>query len=300
MRIGLMVNGPGLDDVKQEVAAAVADGFNCVAISQIFGLDALTTLAVVGREVPGDIDLITAVIPTYPRHPIVMAQQAMTTQAASGGRLVLGIGLSHQMVIEGMYGYSFDKPAIHMREYLSAMMPLIRNEQVQFEGKTLKANTMGPLTIPDATPMPVLLAALAPRMLDLAGGVADGTVTWMTGPATVADHITPLITAAAKKAGKPSPRISVGLPVCVTNNPDSARERAAKLFQIYGMLPSYRAMLDKEGAAGPADVAIVGDEGTVAKAVAAINDTGATEFVGAVFGDEAERSRTTAVLKDLL
>ena len=136
--------------------------------------------------------------------------------------------------------------------------------------------------------------------LELAGGVADGTVTWMTGPATVADHITPLITAAAEKAGKPSPRISVGLPVCVTNDPDSARERAAKLFQIYGMLPSYRAMLDREGAAGPADVAIVGDEGTVAKEVAAINDTGATEFVGAVFGDEAERSRTTAVLKDLL
>jgi F420-dependent oxidoreductase-like protein len=300
MRIGLMVNGPGIDDVKREVEDAVKAGFASVYMSQIFGLDALTTLAVVGREVPGNIELGTAVIPTYPRHPIVLAQQAMTAQAASGGRLVLGIGLSHQMVIEGMYGFSFDKPAIHMREYLSALLPLVRNEQVQFEGKTLKAATMGPLTIPGSTPMPVLLAALAPRMLKLAGAVADGTVTWMTGPATIADHIVPLITAAAEKAGRPAPRISVGLPVCVTDDPDSARERAAKLFQIYGMLPSYRAMLDKEGAAGPADVAIVGDEGTVSKQISALSDAGATEFVGAVFGEGAERDRTTAVLKDLV
>jgi F420-dependent oxidoreductase-like protein len=300
MRIGLIVNGPSIDDVKQEVQAAVEAGFASIWMSQIFGLDALTALAVVGREVPGDIELGTAVIPTYPRHPIVLAQQAMTTQAACGGRLVLGIGLSHQMVIEGMYGISFDKPARHMAEYLSALLPLLRNEQVQYEGKTLKASTMGPLTIPGSTPMPVLLAAMAPRMLELAGSVADGTALWMTGPATVAEHIVPSITAAAEKAGRPAPRISVGLPVCVTDNPDSARQQAAQMFQIYGMLPSYRAMLDKEGAAGPADIAMVGDEGTVAKQVSALADTGATDFAAAVFGDDAERARTTAVLKELL
>jgi F420-dependent oxidoreductase-like protein len=300
MRIGLLINGPGIDDVKREVQEAVDAGFATVWMSQIFGLDALTALAVVGHEVPGNIELGTAVIPTYPRHPIVLAQQAMTAQAASGGRLVLGIGLSHQMVIEGMYGISFDKPARHMREYLSALLPLLRGEQGQYEGKTLKATTMGPLTIPGSTPMPVLLAAMAPRMLELAGAVADGTALWMTGPATVADHIVPRITAAAEKAGKPAPRISVGLPVSVTDDPDGAREKAGAMFQIYGMLPSYRAMLDKEGAAGPADIAIVGDEDTVAKQVAALADTGATDFAAAVFGDDAERARTNAVLKELL
>jgi F420-dependent oxidoreductase-like protein len=299
MRIGLILNGPGIDDVRQQTQEAADAGFAHIWLSQIFGLDALTTLAVVGREVPG-IALGTAVIPTYPRHPIVMAQQAMTTQAACGGRLLLGIGLSHQMVIEGMYGHSFEKPARHMREYLAALLPIIRGEQVQFEGETLKAATMGPLTIPGSTPFPVLLAALAPRMLDLAGGVADGTVTWMTGPATVADHIAPRITAAAEKAGRPAPTISVGLPVCVTDDPDAARQLAAQLFQIYGMLPSYRAMLDREGAAGPADVAIVGDEGTVAKQITAMADTGATDFVAAAFGSEDEIKRTNEVLKGLV
>ena len=272
-----------LDDGIAQAKELKSRGLSSLWLAQIFGLDALTAITVIGREVP-DIELGTAVIPTYPRHPHALALQALTTNAAIGGRLALGIGLSHQIVIEGMYGMSFDKPARHMREYLSILKPLLNGENVPFDGETLTWRGMGPPDVKAPAPQ-LLLAALAPRMLELAGGVADGTVTWMTGPATVADHIVPNINKAAEKAGRPTPRVAVSLPVSITANPDEAREQAATLFAIYGQLPSYRAMLDREGAAGPADVAIVGDEDTVAKEIQRIAESGATDFAAAVYGD---------------
>jgi F420-dependent oxidoreductase-like protein len=211
---------------------------------------------------------------------------------------MLGIGLSHQVVIEGMYGMSFEKPARHMREYLSILMPLLNGENVTIEGKTLTFR--GAISCADASAPPVLLAALAPRMLELAGSIADGTVTWMTGPATIESYIVPTISAAAEKAGKRAPAIATSLPICVTNDPDGARARAAKDFEVYGFLPSYRAMLDREGAAGPADVAIVGDEATVAKGVQGLADAGATDFAAAEFGTREERAATRELLKSLL
>jgi F420-dependent oxidoreductase-like protein len=301
MRIGLLVGGgpkSTVDDVVDQIRGAADDGFSSAWLSQIFGWDALTVLAVAGREVPG-IELGTAVVPTYPRHPIVLAAQALTTSAATGGRLVLGIGLSHQIVIEGVYGLSFDKPARHMREYLSVLIPLLHAEQVQFEGETVTFRGMGPLEAPGAEPPPVLLAALAPRMLELAGSRADGTVTWMTGPATIADHIGPSIRKAAEAAGRPAPRIAVGLPVSVTADADAARQAANKAFAVYGQLPSYRAMLDKEGAAQPGDVAIVGDEDTVRAGIQRVFDAGGTEFSAAVFGSREEVDRTRGLLKKL-
>jgi F420-dependent oxidoreductase-like protein len=298
VRIGLFFDPPAsLDDFVGHLRDAQQRGFASAWVSQIFSWDALTLLAVAGREVPG-LEYGTSVVPTYPRHPIVMAGQALTTQVATGGRLVLGIGLSHQIVVEGMWGHSYEKPARHMREYLDALMPLLRGESAAVEGETLKA--MGSVTVPGATAPPVLLAALAPRMLHLAGAVADGTVTWMTGRKTVESHIVPAITAAAESAGKAAPRVAVGLPVCVTDDPDGARDKAAKLFAIYGHLPSYRAMLDKEGAEGPADVAVVGDEATVAAAVRGFADAGATDFAAAVFGSGEERTRTLDALSGLL
>jgi F420-dependent oxidoreductase-like protein len=266
-------------------------------VSQIFAWDALTLLAVAGREVPR-IELGTAVVPTYPRHPSVLAGQALTTQAAIGGRLLLGIGLSHQVVVEGMWGYSYDKPARHMREYLDALLPMLRGESAAVDGKTLKA--VGSVTVPGVGAPPVLLAALAPRMLHLAGTVADGTVTWMTGAQTLDSHIVPGITAAAKEAGRPAPRIVSSLPVCVTDDPPAARQKAAQVFAIYGQLPSYRAMLDKEGAEGPADVAIAGDEAVVTAEIGRLADAGVTDFAAAAFGSKDERARTIDVLTGLL
>ena len=283
MRIGVMFDTEQpFEEMVGQVVGLRDAGIEMAWSSQIFGYDALTALAVIGREVP-DIDVGTAVIPTYPRHPVMLAGQALTVQAATGGRLTLGIGLSHQMVIENVFGLLFEQPARHMREYLSILMPLLEGEQVTFAGETLSASTFGPLQIDAPAPI-VLVAALGTTMLGIAGRMASGTVTWMTGPATVESHIVPTIRAAAAKAGRPEPRIGVGLPVCVTDDAATAREKAAEVFSIYGQLPSYRAMLDREGAGGPADVAIVGTEAEVKAKVKRLADIGTTDFCGAPFG----------------
>ena len=300
MRIGIYRGDASSGPIDKVVGAArdAADaGYASFWLPQTMGMDAMTALAVVGREIPS-IDLGIAVVPTYPRHPIVMAQQALTTQAVTGGRLTLGIGLSHQPIIEQSYGYPFDKPVRHMREYLSALLPLVREGSVSFEGETLTAR-IG-LDVRGASPVRVVLAALGPKMLELAGGMADGTVTWMTGPATLADHVVPTITAAARAAGRPAPMVGAGFPVCVTDDVDAARANAATTFAIYGTLPSYRAMLDREGAEGPADVAIVGDEATVRDRIAELGGIGVTDLVASIFGSKDERDRTYAFLSTLL
>jgi 5,10-methylenetetrahydromethanopterin reductase len=301
MRLGtVLAEPPGPDALTAlagQIRAAAADGFSSAWMSNIFGLEALTSLALAGREVPG-IELGTAVVPTYPRHPAVLAQQALTADLALGGRLTLGIGLSHQIVIQDMYGYSFEAPARHMREYLAVLLPLLAGDPVAFDGATVHAH-IG-LSVPrSARKVPVLLAALAPRMLRLAGEQTDGTVLWMTGPATVRDYIVPSVTAAAAAAGRPSPRVVCMLPVCVTDDPARARADADKAMAIYGQLPSYRAMLDKEGAAGPGDVAIVGDEEAVAAQIGALADDGVTDFVAAEYARGAEGPRTRELLRAL-
>jgi len=300
MKIGIFggdTAGRSIDDVVIDARAAEADGFSSYALPQIFALDAMGVLAIVGREVPR-IELETGVVPTYGRHPLTMAQQALTVQAASGGRFVLGIGLSHQLVIENMFGLSFDKPVRHMREYLAVLMPLIHEGKASFRGETI--STEASIGVEPRIPCPVLVAALGEQMLKLAGTVADGTVTWMTGPATLASHTVPIITAAAAAAGRPAPRIATSLPICVTGDVDTARERAARDFQVYGFLPSYRAMLDREGAEGPADVAMVGDATTVEKQVRALADAGVTEYIASVYGSRDERAETRSLLKSML
>jgi len=293
MRIGLGLEMNGtIDEIVARARLLASTGVVSLWSSQIFGWDTLTVLAIVGREVPG-VDLGTAVIPVHPRHPMMLAEQALTVQAAIGGRLVLGIGLSHQVVVEGAWGCSFAKPARYMREYLSVLVPLLHGEQVSFNGEVIRTNTFGPLDVAPTTPPPVLVAALGPTMLRQAGAQADGTVTWMVGPNTVAQHIVPTIAAAASDAGRPPPQVVVTLPVCVTDDPAAARSRADKIFAMYGQLRSYRAMLDREGAAGPAQVAVVGNEEEVTAQIRRFAEGGATEFSGAVYGtpDEADRSR---------
>ena len=250
-----------------------------------------------GQGWPG-IELGTAVVPTYPRHPAALAQQALTAAVATGGRLTLGIGLSHKIVIEDMYGYDFGHPLRHMREYLAVLLPLLDRGPVSFTGTTVRAN-IG-LSTPGEGRVPVLMAALGTQMLTLAGQQVDGTVLWMTGPATVRDHIVPTLAAAAAAAGRPSPRVVCILPVCVTDDPAAARDRATKVFAIYGELPSYRAMLDREGAAGPADVAIVGDEDAVSAQIRALAQAGVTDFVAGEYSRGDDAVRTRALLRSLL
>jgi F420-dependent oxidoreductase-like protein len=260
--------------------------------------DALTMLAAAGVEVPG-IGLGTGVVPIHPRHPMALAAQALTVQAVTGNRLILGIGLSHQVMVEGIWGLSYEKPARYMKEYLAALMPLLRGETVSSTGERVTANAPLPLSIPGASAPPVLVAALGTVMLKLAGTVADGTVTWMTGTGTIGDHIVPTITAAAEAAGRPAPRVGVALPVTVTGDIDTAKERINQEMAIYPSLPSYKAMLDKEGAERAADIGFVGDEESVLASVARLADAGATDFVAYIIGNEAERERTFALMSEL-
>ena len=298
MRIGIFAGDRSLDELLEMAKVVEADGFDSFWLPQIFGVDALCAHTLIGHHVPR-IELGTAVVPTYPRHPAALAAQALTVSAASGGRFTLGIGLSHQLVIEGMYGYSFDKPVRHMREYLSALVPLLSGEAVDFAGETVTARVG--LSVPDAAPVPILVAALGPAMLRLAGERTGGTITWMTGPRTLADHTVPTLIAAAEAAGTGPMRVVGALPVAVTDDPAAAKARAAKIFQVYGLLPSYRAMLDREGAAGPEDVALIGSAAEVRAGIGRMRDAGVTDFVAVEFStDEPIASATREVLKEFI
>jgi F420-dependent oxidoreductase-like protein len=299
LRIGTLIDvDRSFSDTVAELQRFAGAGFDHAWAVQIFGPDALTLLAAAGAQVPG-IGLGTGVVPVYPRHPMMLAQQALTVQMATGNRLLLGIGLSHQVVVEGMWGLSFDKPARYMKEYLAALMPLLQGETVSVAGERVTTHAFQPLQIREAAPPPVLVAALGDTMLKLAGRVADGTVTWMTGTKTIESHIAPTIRAAAEQAGRPAPRVGVALPVSVTADVEAARARVNDEFAIYPNLPSYKAMLDKEGAGSPADVAFLGDEETVVASIERLAGAGATDFVASVVGTREERERTFAVLSEM-
>jgi 5,10-methylenetetrahydromethanopterin reductase len=298
MRIGIFTSDDNLPTLVERAVQAEADGFDSFWLPQIFGVDALGAHTLIGATVPR-IELGTAVVPTYPRHPMALAGQARTVSAASGGRLTLGVGLSHQLVVEGMWGYSFDKPVRHMREYLAALVPLCAGESVSFTGETLTAN--GAISVDDAPPVPVMVAALGPAMLKLAAQRTAGTITWMTGPRTLGDHTVPTLVAAAEAAGTGEMRIVASLPVAVTDDAAAARERAARVFAVYDQLPSYRKMLDREGAGGPADVAIVGSEAEVRAGIERLRSAGVTDFVASEFStDPNVANETRELLKSLL
>jgi F420-dependent oxidoreductase-like protein len=299
MRIGIFLPTIEQGPVEQMVEAfrRIADeGFDSGWLPQSTGYDALTLLAVIGSHVPG-IALGTSVVPTYPRHPMVLAAQALTTNAAVGGRLELGLGLSHAMAIEGRYGLSYARPGRHMREYLSVLLPAMREGEVAFEGETLVGR--GQLSIPEPQPCPVLLAALQPTMLRLAGGMADGTITWCTGPITVREQIVPLISKAAVEAGRPAPRVVVALPVCVTDDPADGRQKADQQLAGYGQIPVYRAVLDREGVESPGDVSVVGGEVSVTDQIRRFEEMGATDFVAILCGTDQDRLRTRELLRGL-
>ena len=302
MRIGTMIGADGtqatLDDVIGVAKRAEAAGLDNVWLANIFSFDAISMLALMGRETQR-IGLGTAVTPTYPRHPTAIAQQAMTTQAACGGRFTLGVGLSHKIVIEDMLGFSYDKPARHMREYLSVLMPLVRGEAVNFDGDEYRVRGVT-MDVPGSENLDVVVAALGPVMLKIAGELADGTNTWMVGPKTMETHIIKRLSDAADAAGKPQPKVVGGYPVILTNKPDEARAKIAEGLTIYGQLPSYRAMLDREGVDGPADIAIAGDENLLRGEIKRLEDIGVTDFNAAIMDvEEGAYDRTLEFLASL-
>ena len=296
MELGIFGSSRNIDDLKKQVQEANTLGYSTFWTPQIFNLDALTALAVIAESVEG-IRLGTSVIPTYPRHPMMLAQQALTVNQVSNGRLDLGIGLSHKPVVEGMWGISFDAPVGHMSDYLQILMALLHDGTISYGGKHLTSR--GGIDVPADAP-PVLVAALGPQMLKLVGRVADGTVTWMTGPETIRNHISPIINAAAEEAGRPVPQVIAAVPVCITSDSDMAEEYAKRDFGFYGDLPSYRAMLEREGLANSWDIALSGSFEEVAEGLQKYSDSGGTQVVAAVYGPDEDREQTVSELAKLM
>ena len=302
MRIGIMLGASGGDDSIDGIvrtAQRVQDaGLDNLWMANIFSFDAISALSIVGYQVP-HIGLGTAVTPTFPRHPTAIAQQALTAAAATGNRFTLGIGLSHKIVIENMLGLSYEKPARHMREYLDVLMPLLRGETLNYQGELYRVGGLT-LSVPGAEPVPTVVAALGPVMLRVAGELADGTNTWMVGPKTMETHIVARLTKAAEAAGRPAPRVVGGVPIVLTRKPDEARQRIAESLVMYGQLPSYRAMLDREGVAGPADIAIVGDENALRGEIDRFRNAGVTDFNAAIMAvEDGAYDRTLEFLASL-
>jgi len=282
MRIGingstLIATGAPLGQLREHAAQAEADGFSSYWLAQLGVPDALTAIATMGEDT-STIELGTAVIPTWLRHPLMLAAQASTVVEAIGpGRLVLGIGLAHKSSIEGTLKVPFATPAKHMEEYLSVLLPVLTDRAVSFTGDIWSAEVEGVGGTAVAPPT-VMLAAMGPRMLRLAGARTAGSILWLSGPTAIAEQIKPALDAAAADAGRPEPRIVASVPVCVTKDGDGVREFVAAALAGYNDLPSYRGVMDTEGAGGPADVALVGTEDEVQAGIRAFADAGATDF----------------------
>lgn len=303
MKIG--INGTGLVQKANTAAVldhaqqAARDGFASYWLAEhpTGGFDALTVLAAVGPQVP-EMEFGTAIVPSMPRHPMVLAGQAQTAVNLMPGRLTLGIGMSHATMMDQL-GIPFDKPIRHLREYLSILMPLLREGEVDYSGQTLSCQ--GKFFQTPTNQVPVVVAALGPQALAVTGRLADGTTLAWVGPKTIREHIVPRISEAASAAGRNSPRIIATLPVCVTEQPEVVRAAIGKGLSMYAKLPSYQAMFEREGVAGPAELAVVGSATEVADTVASLTEAGVTDFAASEFylnGDE--RGQTREFLKSLV
>lgn len=273
-----------LERYIERALAIEASGLDDLWMANTFSFDAVSTLGLVGHQVPR-IGVGTAVTPSYPRHPTALAQQALTTAAMTGNRFTLGVGLSHKVLIEDMLGLSYARPAAHMRAYLEVLMPLLSGDRVHVSNAFFEVNGVA-LDTPGASAPKVLLAALGPAMLQIAGELADGTTLWMVGEKTLLEHIMPRLRRAAEQAGRPRPSIVMALPVAVVHDVAAARDAVARNLTIYGQLPSYRAMLDREGVTGPADLAILGDENLLWATLDRFADLGVSHFNASIMDVE--------------
>ena len=302
MRIGLTGGAGSAEGIIRQAERAEAAGFSSLWYpGQVLG-DALAAIALAGRAT-STIELGTAIVPTYPCHPALQASRAAATAMAIGssGRVTLGVGPSHAPVIEAL-GMSYDTPGRHTDEYVQILTTLLRGEAVNFSGEEFQV-VAGPPTLVDGAPIPVLVSALAPRLLRVAGQYTDGTILWMGNAVAIDRHVAPRLRKAAADAGRPAPRIVAGLPIAVHDDVTEAREAAAQQFAVYGTLPNYVRLMDAGGIGTPAEAAIVGDEASVAAQITDLFEAGATDVWAAPYpvGEDssASRARTRALLEEL-
>ena len=285
----------------EQAIRAEEDGFSSLWYASAIGGDPLVAMAMAGKAT-SRIELGTAVLQTYTCHPVLQANRAAAAGEAMGrAGLTLGVGPSHKPVIEDAFGMSYSHPGRHTEEYVRVLTGLLSGAGADVDGDDFKVHIPGP---GQAAPVSVMVSALAPRLLRVAGELTDGTILWMGNARAVETHVAPRIGTAAKVAGRPAPRIVAGLPVAVRDDEAEARGAAAQQFAGYGVLPNYRRILDIGGAPGPADAVIVGNEDTVAARITGLFDAGVTDVWAAIFpvGDDraASRNRTRALLKELV
>jgi 5,10-methylenetetrahydromethanopterin reductase len=296
MRMSLISNlnnKTPIESCIRDLTDAREAGFSRLWMTQMpFDVDLLTVLAAALREVP-DIEVASGVVPIQNQHPTLLAQRALTLNIIGDGRFTLGIGVTHRAVTEGMWGISWDRSVKRLSEYLDGLLPLLAGAPADAPGELV--TTRGALQIPNAPTPQVYVAALGPQMLRVAGRRTAGTITWMTGPKTLREHVGPTLRGAAAEAGRADGSVAVAaaLPISVTDDVSKIRSLAAEQFAMYGHLPSYRAMLDREGFSGPEDAALIGDESTVSHQLDELRDAGVDEFVGIPFDPSPEGTQRT-------
>ncbi len=284
MRIGVMA-GPERGRYRTKVERLLADvqwaeeaGLSSVWVPQIpDDFDALTAAALIGAQTTR-IEIGTAVVPVQPRHPIALAQQALSTQSVCEGRLTLGLGVSHHWVIDEMLGLPYERPAATMRAYLDVLdQALAGPGMVDVENELFRVHN--PLDITDVTPTPVMIAALGPMMLRLAGERTDGTILWLADERAIGSHIAPLITRAAEDAGRRPPRIVAGVPVCLCGDDEVevAVERANRVLSEAEVSPNYQTLLDRGDARSVGDILAAGSEASIEKRLRSFGDAGTTD-----------------------
>src|SRR5438067_3354091 len=310
MRIGLMV-GPErgryatkIERMRADVRWAEDAGLSTVWIPQIPDeFDALTAVALVGDSTER-IEIGTAVVPVQPRHPIALAQQVLSTQAVCGGRLTLGLGVSHHWIIDEMLGLPYEHPVPTMRSYLDVLEQALAGPgPVDVENDLFRIHN--PLDITDVAPTPILLAALGPAMLRLAGERTDGTILWMADERAIASHVAPRITRAAEAAGRAAPRIVAGIPVCLCRDEevDAAGDRTNRILAEAEVSPNYQRLLDAGDAREVGDILAAGSDSTVEKRLRAFVDAGATDIsvrVVAIGDDRDERLKSMRRTREFL
>lgn len=306
MRIGLTGGATSVDKIVRQAEQAEADGFSSLWYASVVAGDPLVAMAIAGRQT-ATIELGTAVLQTYPCHPLFQANRVASVVDAIGRPgFTLGIGPSHEPLVRGVYGLSYDHPGRSTEEYVRILTAVLRGEDVDLDGEDWTAHSAG-RAVTKGHPVPVLVSALGPRLLRVAGEVADGTILWMAPARAIGTHIAPKVHAAATAAGRPSPRIVAGLPVAVHDDEGEARSAAAATSTVYAAMENYRRILELGGAASPADAAIVGNEASVRRQLQALLDAGATDVWAGVFpvgedrdGRAASVRRTTELLKELI
>jgi len=287
MRTGILIDelGVGFDAMTTQAREAAKLGYGTLWVAQRGGWDALTALPALAAAAPG-VGLGTCVVPTYSRHPITMAAQALTAQAAAGVPVHLGVGLSHKFIVEDEFGYSYDRPIRHLREYLQALNPLLRGEKADVHGELLTA--AGGLTTPGAQRPAVLVGSVSPQSLRLAGELADGVITTFAGPRATGEFVVPALGNAS--------RVVSGQLICVTSEVDECRAWIEETYGGAANIPAYRAVLDREGHLRVSDSALIGDEETVRRQVKSLEDAGVTELLVMPVGSAEEQARTRELL----